>query len=80
MVYYAMHIDKTSNEVIGLGKLLRQRRLAMGLTMKQVADAAGMNLQTYAKKERGLRRVAAPVARRFARVLGCSLEEIVDDP
>lgn len=59
--------------------LLRQRRLSMGLTMQQVADASGMNLQTYAKKERGLRRIAACEAKRFARVLGCTLEEIVED-
>lgn len=58
---------------------LRRRRLSLGLTMQQVADASGMNLQTYAKKEQGLRRIAMPEAMRFSRVLGCTLEEIAED-
>lgn len=55
---------------------LRQKRLELGLTQQQFADASLMDIQTYSKKERGLRRITDREAVRFARILCCSVEEI----
>lgn len=60
---------------------LQKKRMSMGITQRQMADAAGMNLQTYSKKERGLRRTTTAEGVRFARILGCTVEDITDpDP
>lgn len=59
---------------------LRRRRQAAGYTQRQMAEAAGMDLQTYSKKERGARRTTDVEACRFARVLGCRIEDIVAPP
>jgi DNA-binding XRE family transcriptional regulator len=80
-VHYYMHIDKMSSEVDEMARepktKLQAMRMSKGLTQGQMADAAEqMELQTYSKKERGLRRVTAQEAVLFARVLGCQVEDI----
>jgi hypothetical protein len=59
-------------------KALRKRRLACGLTLRQVALAMGWNsLNTYGQMESGSRTRALPeTLRQLAKVLGCGINDL----
>jgi hypothetical protein len=56
---------------------LRKMRLDSNLTMEIVAANANMNLQTYAQKDRGRRRIYPKDAKQLAPVFGCSPKELM---
>jgi DNA-binding XRE family transcriptional regulator len=62
-----------------LNKALREKRKTLGFTQQQMADAIDMEMQTYTKKERGLRRTTIQEGKRMARVLGCTVEDITPE-
>lgn len=56
---------------VSVGDLLRQRRLAAGMTQQELADKAGLGLNTVSELERGVTSKARPdTARRLADALG----------
>ena len=62
-----------------LGKRLRKRREALGLSRQAVAEAAGLNYDYLGSVERGERNVAIINLARLAEVLECSdVGELLD--
>ena len=68
-----------SPEATVFGKVLRQRRRAMGLTQERLAEAAGIHAVYVSMMERGLRLPRLDIVVRVARGLGIPARELVDD-
>lgn len=56
-----------------LGKVIRERRLALGTTQKQVSDLAGISVNTLYQLERGQSNPTIEVLVKIAEVLGMEL-------
>lgn len=59
------------------GDLIRTRRKAAGLTQEQLAAAAGCDVKTVRKTERGAERVDLWVVSAIAEILGCETESLI---
>ena len=59
-----------------LARILRQQRIAMGLTAKDLATASGISQSHVGRIERGERSPSANVLRRFAKPLGFKEDEL----
>mgnify|MGYP002580212523 CR=1 FL=1 len=57
---------------------LKKRRCIHNLTMKQVADAAGISESMYCLVENGRRTPSLKVLKKLARALGCTVDELID--
>lgn len=56
---------------------LKKRRCTRNLTMKQVADAAGISESMYCLVENGRRTPSLKVLKKLARALGCTVDELI---
>ena len=59
-----------------LGKVIRRKREALGLSQEDLASRAGVHRTYMGSAERGERNVAVVNLERIARALGCSLEDL----
>ena len=59
-----------------LGRVIKQQRMAMPLTLTQVADASGVSSSHLGRIERGERFPSATILRRIARPLGFDESEL----
>ena len=62
---------------------LQEMRLARGLSQSQLADAADVglrNIQLYEQGVNSIDRAQARTVYRLARVLGCRMEDLLEDP
>jgi transcriptional regulator with XRE-family HTH domain len=60
------------------GRVIRERREALGLSQEAAAHEAGVSARYYADVERGKRSVSVQVAWRIATALGTRLQLILD--
>ena len=61
---------------------IQARRRALNMTQEELARAAGVQLSALQKQERGavlLRNVRAGVLASIARVLGCTVEDLLNE-
>lgn len=56
---------------------LKKHRHIHNLTMKQVADAAGISESMYCLVENGRRTPSLKVLTKLARALGCTVDELI---
>lgn len=59
--------------------LLRQKRLALGLTLAVVAEQAEMDIGKLSRLERGLAKLTIEDAYRLADAMGCNLSDLAPD-
>lgn len=57
-----------------LGKAIKERRAALGITQQQVADLAGISINTLYQLERGQSNPTIDVLAKVADVLGMELK------
>ncbi len=60
-----------------LGRLLRGRRAALGLTLAEVAQRAGVSTQYLSEVERGLKDASSEMVAAIAGALGMELLEVL---
>lgn len=60
-----------------IGRLLRVRRVALGLTLAQVADRAGISTQYLSEVERGLKDASSEMIAAIAGAVGLELHEVL---
>lgn len=60
-----------------IGRLLRVRRVAMGLTLADVADRAGISTQYLSEVERGLKDASSEMIAAIAGALGMQLHDVL---
>lgn len=59
---------------------LKVRRLAKGLTQAEVADAVGVNLESFSRVERGLSLPSFPTLLALAALYGATPGELLESP
>lgn len=64
------------NIYIEFGHLIRERRIAMGLTQERLADEAGINRVSLAKLEKGKQRILFHDAVNLSSILGISVDQL----
>src|SRR3954451_164902 len=67
---------KVGKTVENLGDYLRQQRVAAHLSLRQLADLAGVSNPYLSQIERGLRRPSAQVLQQLAKALRISAEQL----
>ncbi|MFD4754140.1 helix-turn-helix domain-containing protein [Streptomyces sp. NPDC058426] len=65
-----------SFDVGGLGEFLREQRRAARLSLRQLADAAGVSNPYLSQIERGLRKPSAEILQQLAKALRISAETL----
>ncbi len=55
---------------------LKERREALGLTQRQVAEKIGVKYQVYQRYEKGVREPSISMALRLAKALNATAEEL----
>ena len=68
-----MSTNKTHKHI---AKVLKEHRLASGLTQKELAEKAGVNQNGYAKMERGLQKASVDTIEKLAKALKLSAKDI----
>lgn len=71
-----MSKTKVGKTVESLGDYLREQRGSAGMTLRQLAEAAGVSNPYLSQIERGLRRPSADVLQQIARALRISAEQL----
>jgi len=59
-----------------IGEHLRRRRIELGLSQGEVAEAVGISRQLYARYERGLSRISAEVLKKLSEFLNVTLQSL----
>ena len=57
---------------------LKQKRLELGLTQQQIADAMGTGRTTVAMWETGASMPPASKLQKLAKILGCSMDDLFE--
>lgn len=60
-----------------IGRLLRVRRVTLGLTLADVADRAGISTQYLSEVERGIKDASSEMVAAIAGALGMQLHEVL---
>jgi transcriptional regulator with XRE-family HTH domain len=68
--------NKVGNAVESLGDYLREQRVSARLSLRQLADQAGVSNPYLSQIERGLRRPSAEVLHQLAKALRISAEQL----
>jgi transcriptional regulator with XRE-family HTH domain len=68
--------NKVGKTVEGLGDYLREQRVSAQLTLRQLAEQAGVSNPYLSQIERGLRRPSAEVLQQIAKALRISAEQL----
>lgn len=66
-------MDKTNND---FGRIIKQQRIAMQLTLQQLADMSGVSPSHLGRIERGQRFPSAHILRKIAQPLGFDEDEL----
>ena len=62
-----------------IGAHVRARRLALGLTLEQLAEASGVSPAMISEVERSVKNPTVKLAYQIALALGCSLTDLLED-
>ena len=68
--------NKVAQTVESLGEYLKEQRLSAKLSLRQLADQAGVSNPYLSQIERGLRRPSAEVLQQIAKALRISAEQL----
>ena len=68
--------SKVGRTVEGLGEYLREQRVSSRLSLRQLAEQAGVSNPYLSQIERGLRRPSAEVLQQLAKALRISAEQL----
>lgn len=68
--------SKVGKTVENLGDYLREQRVATGVSLRQLAEQAGVSNPYLSQIERGLRRPSAEVLQQLAKALRISAEQL----
>jgi transcriptional regulator with XRE-family HTH domain len=68
--------NKVGKTVESLGEYLREQRVSARLTLRQLAELAGVSNPYLSQIERGLRRPSAEVLQQLAKALRISAEQL----
>jgi transcriptional regulator with XRE-family HTH domain len=68
--------NKVGKTVESLGEYLREQRVSARLTLRQLAEQAGVSNPYLSQIERGLRRPSAEVLQQLAKALRISAEQL----
>jgi transcriptional regulator with XRE-family HTH domain len=68
--------NKVGNAVESLGDYLREQRVSARLSLRQLAEQAGVSNPYLSQIERGLRRPSAEVMQQLAKALRISAEQL----
>jgi transcriptional regulator with XRE-family HTH domain len=68
--------NKVAKTVEGLGDYLREQRVSSRLSVRQLAEQAGVSNPYLSQIERGLRRPSAEVLQQLAKALRISAEQL----
>ena len=68
--------NKVAQTVESLGEYLKEQRLGAKLSLRQLADQAGVSNPYLSQIERGLRRPSAEVLQQIAKALRISAEQL----
>jgi transcriptional regulator with XRE-family HTH domain len=71
-----MATNKVAKTVEGLGDYLREQRVSSRLSVRQLAEQAGVSNPYLSQIERGLRRPSAEVLQQLAKALRISAEQL----
>jgi transcriptional regulator with XRE-family HTH domain len=71
-----MAMGKVGNAVETLGDYLREQRVSAQLSLRQLAEQAGVSNPYLSQIERGLRRPSAQVLQQLAKALRISAEQL----
>src|SRR3954452_2350169 len=71
---------KVGNAVESLGDYLREQRVSARLSLRQLAEQAGVSNPYLSQIERGLRRPSAEVLQQLAKALRISAEQLYIRP
>lgn len=63
-----------------IGKTIRERRVALGLSQAELGAALGVTFQQIQKYEKGANRISASTLLRAAQALQCSVADLYCDP
>jgi transcriptional regulator with XRE-family HTH domain len=69
---------RTTSVDVQIGRNLRKRRIELGMTQTELAEACGITFQQVQKYENGANRVSAARLWQFVAVLGLSLQGFFD--
>ena len=59
------------------GKILRERRLAQGLSQEALAEIAGLHFTYVSSTERGERNISLANIEKLAKALGCHMKDLM---
>lgn len=64
---------------MSVGENIKVKRLALGMTQEKLADAVGLGRSMIAQIERGSKVPNMVLGRDIARVLGCGMEDLLEE-
>lgn len=64
---------------MSVGENIKAKRQALGMTQEKLADAVGLGRSMVAQIERGSKVPNMVLGRDIARVLGCGMEELLEE-
>jgi len=64
---------------MSVGENIKAKRLALGMTQEKLASAVGLGRSMVAQIERGSKVPNMILGRDIARVLGCGMEELLEE-
>lgn len=64
---------------MSVGENIRVKRQTLGMTQEKLADAVGLGRSMIAQIERGSKVPNMVLGRDIARVLGCSMEDLLEE-
>lgn len=59
------------------GKIIREKRLAMGFSQEELAEHAGLHFTYVSSTERGERNISLMNIAKFAKALRCSMTDLM---
>lgn len=66
-------------EEMSVGENIRRTRLEQGMTQAYVAEQAGITQAMLCQIERGTKNPSLQVGKEIADILGCKMEELLED-
>lgn len=73
------HNRKRTPIRINFGKIVREKRLALGLSQEKLAEKANLHTNYVGSVERGERNIALENIYNLATALGCSPKDLLSD-
>lgn len=63
---------------MNIGTNIKERRCAIGMTQKELAEAVGVEQSMICQIERGTKTPSMPLGKQIADVLGCSIDSLLN--